>query len=432
MISGKSTTQGRSNDNPSEMLNRAVAKPIKKGPKRLLWASREKALDDIRTSDRSKEHDATLSARHSKSAFHVLKENASCQQDMALNAQELQLRGVLGQLSRNDMEVLSCPVPPSVHLEQASELASISRLDCVLAVGEPEPIGEERRLLLAVLEALQKTRVLFAQVELEDVRRVYEVPLGEAINVLGPNGPLITGGDIVCKLTVEKSEIRNIKLLQKNCTLLDICLPSATEVDEAMMQCLGFDGERAKRTVENYKKVVGLYCRWAQAQRDAGVFRPLLKDMLLRQGNVKDDPDLQEFSRFYSETSNMARKERPAIETYATFAVLRDNPSNRQRSIHSEDQLLLNSYRNLVVQNDFRNQSYVYNNLRIVARWLHEYEFNVTLVELCSDEHVSENYAALLNRIKRKQGLCSCEPILGWLSKLRIFKESFDSENQTE
>jgi hypothetical protein len=250
------------------------------------------------------------------------------------------------------------------------------------------------------------------------------VPAGEIST--GINHPFVEHEDILCLLTVEQSELRHLILYQRGRTLLNYSFSSATEADDVMITCLGFDQKRSERTVKNYKKIVDLYCRWSQAERDAGLFRPLLKDLLMRPGTVQEDPDLQAFGDFYSETSNMAQRGRPKNEMYSTFAVLRQSPSNRQKNLHSDDQVLLDLYRNLVVRTDFRSHSYVYNNLRAMARWLYENETRITLVDLCADGDVMVKHAELLDSLKRAQGLCSSEPIARWLQKLRFFKSSLD------
>jgi hypothetical protein len=367
-------------------------------------ANRAKALDELRDSTEVRNAALVQSVRHSQGAFDVLQKNAAKPHDMASQAKFLQDAGKVGRISSNELEVLLSPVPPSLHFRTSSDLTSPTRVDCVLSLGEPEPTGETRRILLRALQVMQWGNIHYEQKHDEKATLYHQITLPEGAIQQGVNGLPAPNERVICDLFVRNTEATHIKIHQGQNTLVDLDFAPASVADSAMLASLSATTNSSKYTFAHHKSTISVWCKWSQAQREAGVFRPLLKDLLMRRGDAKYDPDLQVFNTFIRATKGLESEYIDTRSTFAAFNAARFAGTISMRDLSPVKSQKLETFSQQNIGRSPEEQAKMVDILGRVENWLAKNRPGLTLEKICGPDRPMEDHEDLLTVLSDRLG----------------------------
>jgi hypothetical protein len=389
---------------------KAAANPEKKISKTKTGASvksnRKQMLDHMANSIKSVPHDIESSVQRSKEAFQVLRQHASSGALMVNNVKTLQETGALAHLSPIEVESLVYPVPPSLHLRQPVNVGSADRVDCVLALGEPEPTGEARRLLLQTLAAVQRGPTAFEKLSSANDEDRYKIDLPPEVLSTHASASPMQNHNVSCIFTVKQAALQRMSLVQNNTTFLDIQFLSPVDADQAMLASLRQVNGQKFETFNSHKYILMTYSKWSQAQRSSGVFRPLLKDVLLRSGTAKSDPDLKAFHEFFF-ASSKSPSSRRLTETFVAFDGFRTNTTGKERKVNPADANWIELFKAHSIEQKKDNKKDTVKNLQAIARYLVRENLNTTLQEICGPGHSTADFTKILDGIIKTRLLTS-------------------------
>jgi hypothetical protein len=392
---------------------------------------RTRALDEIRSGKTDRNKNINETVQHSLGAFKTIRENASRRHDVAAQAEILQHKGLLGEISSDEFKSLLHPAPPSLHLRAASGPTAHSIIDCVVSLGEPEPTGETRRILLSALQLMQRGNFGYELIPGGDEAASHRISLPAGIIESGPSGLPTPHENVTCDLTIQKSEARRVIIRQPGVILVDLQFASAHDADEAMLASLHKSDARTEQTFKIYKRLVNHWCEWAQAQRDAGAFRPLLKDLLMRSGSSKIDPDIHDFNEFYWNTRDYAKTSRNQGEVFAVFDAFRLNTGNPAKSPLPPRSRLLQLFSQKNIGRDAESHARLFEILENVEQWLSRNKPELTLQELALSRASMAAHDQTLTRMSRNSRIGPKSGLMDSLLVLSVFLESADLESRS-
>jgi hypothetical protein len=396
-----------------------IKKTNKRVPSRTTINDRTKVMDEFRPNAEVSLKSAAKSAGHSRKAFDVLQRNAADDSAMTSKANALRKLGHLQEVSLAELESLRFPIPPSLHITQSSNRNMPPRLDCVLAMGEPELSGADRVLFLAALNVIQWNEFPCEQTGVNDGEITYKFSIPPGIMLAGPNGLPAPHQEVMFELGIKNTEAKHIRLRQSGVILCDANLASATQVDYVMIESLGIEDYRKSRSIEGDKSILSLWCRWSQAQRNVGIFRPLLKDILMREGSVHEDPDIQDFPQFSRHTSRDADKKAVSRDMFLAFSNFRA-PKVSGRALDNQDDLRLVDIYGQTLSSE-QNAGESIDILRKVAMWLYENNTGLTLRDLCSPAKPLTDYSSFIDQMTRGEPIADKRKIEETINRLRLF-----------